>query len=73
MRTAYGWTNRIWNEALEEAARLCESNDEVVDQDTGKRRVQAKTSNNVNGNAYAEAIRALKRDAKRHPGVKPLE
>lgn len=50
------------NDALEEAAKLCETHDEVSNLATGKRSTQPKTSTNINGNGYAAAIRALKRD-----------
>lgn len=50
-----------WNSAIEAAAKVCEQNDEVTQLWNGKRRVEKKTSNNVNGMAYAESIRSFKR------------
>lgn len=44
---------------LLEAAQLCEENNEVISTLKGERFIQKKTSNNINGNSYAEAIRAL--------------
>lgn len=45
---------------IEEAAKICEDNDEVTNLRASSRRIEKKTSNNVNGLAYAAAIRELK-------------
>jgi hypothetical protein len=51
-----------FNLGIEAAAKLVESSDEVTMLRGGKRYIEKKTSNNVNGCAYAEAIRALSRE-----------
>lgn len=48
------------NEKLDEAAKLVAESDEVVHLNSWKRNLLKKTFNNVNGLAYAEAIKSLK-------------
>jgi len=45
----------------EECAKLCEENDEVTVLSTNRRYLEKKTSNNVNGNAYAAGIRSRRK------------
>lgn len=56
----YSISEVSWNAALEEAAKVCEEHDEAYETKDGKRILIVKTSNNLNGTAYAKAIRALK-------------
>lgn len=50
---------RVEREAIERCAKICEDNDEVTVLSTGKMVLEKKTSDNRNGLAYANGIRAL--------------